>query len=358
MKAEKFKPKNIAVGGLYWYVHFVTEIVCFFSLQRLFGDGAYLWLFPLIYDALAFVPQALIGYINDKFPKWNPSLAGIVLLAAASASFAFDILPGRYMSLIILCMGNALTHIGGAEETLRLSGGKLSHSAIFVGGGSFGVISGKLLAATPLPQWILIPLALTAIPFVLLAREYRRGNGAEDAGICEGFDYNSKKISPAAVLAISVMIVAVRGYMGYGIPTSWNKTVIQNVMLYVAMGIGKMAGGIAADVFGVRKIAIFSSVTALPFLLAGDRHMFISLIGVMIFSMTMSITLALLVSVLKRVPGLAFGLTTIGLFLGSFPIFFFRFSSVISNCIIIVLLSILCTAAMMIAVRKDEKINE
>ena len=43
--------------------------------------------------------------------------------------------------------------------------------------------------------------------------------------------------------------------------------------------------------------------------------MIVSLIGVAMFSMTMSITLAILVSVLKKKPGLAFGLTTIGLWL-------------------------------------------
>ena len=55
---------------------------------------------------------------------------------------------------------------------------------------------------------------------------------------------------------------------------------------------------------------------ALPFLLFGDRYMLISLIGVMFFSMTMSVTLAVLVSVLPDAPGLAFGLTASALWPG------------------------------------------
>ena len=62
-------------------------------------------------------------------------------------------------------------------------------------------------------------------------------------------------------------------------------------------------------------MAIISTLCALPFLIIGDNLMLVSIIGVMFFSMTMAITLGLLVSALKKAPGLAFGLTTIGLFL-------------------------------------------
>ena len=143
--------------------------------------------------------------------------------------------------------------------------------------------------------------------------------------------------------------------MGYGIPTSWNKTAVQTVMLYVTMGIGKLSGGILADIFGIKKVALFSAAAALPFLFTGDNIMAVSLIGVMLFSMTMSVTLAILVSVLKNAPGLAFGLTTIGLFLGSVPIFFFKFTTVKANCTVIAILTVFCLIAMQIIIRKDEE---
>lgn len=344
--------KNLGAGWLYFYIHFITEVACFFILSRNVGDSVMLWLFPLIYDALAFVPQSIIGYISDKFPKINFGVIGALLLGAGVVFSSVPILPGKFTGLVILCLGNACTHISGAEVILRCSEGNLSHSAIFVGGGSFGVICGKLLGSTALPYPIVAAAVLTAIPFALLAETYRAKTEEKP---CVGFDYHSKKINPAVVVLLAVTVVAVRGYMGYGIPTAWNKTVIQTVMLYVTMGIGKMAGGVAADIFGVKKTAIFSAVAALPFLLAGDQLMAVSLVGVMLFSMTMSITLALLVSVLKSTPGLAFGLTTIGLFCGTAPIFFFKFDSVRSNCIIITALTVLCIAALMIIIRKDEK---
>ncbi|MBQ6266295.1 MAG: hypothetical protein IJK64_00830 [Clostridia bacterium] len=345
---------GLAPGWLYFYVHFVTEVVCFFALGRLAGDSAYLWIMPLVYDALAFVPQSLIGAWSDRHPRCSFGLIGLALLSAASLLF---LLPGKtaaVIALIVLCIGNACTHVNGAEVTLRSAAGHLAPSAIFVSGGSFGVITGRLLAKTALPIWVMAVFALTAIPFVLLA-EYDRRAADKTARPCAAFRYASEKVPAVAVILVAVLIVIVRGYMGYGIPTAWKKTVLQTVLLYVAMGVGKAAGGLLADRFGVKRVALFSAAAALPFLLLGDEHMLISLIGVMFFSMTMSITLALLVSVLPEAPGLAFGLTTIGLFLGTAPIFFFKFTTVRANGIIIAALTLLCLIGMAIIIRKDEK---
>ena len=100
-------------------------------------------------------------------------------------------------------------------------------------------------------------------------------------------------------------------------------------------------------------IVISKAKSTLPFLLFGDNIMFISLFGILLFSMTMSITLGLLVSVLKQTPGLAFGLTTIGLFLGTLPIFFFRINSIFLNSIIITLLTIVCAVILLKILRKE-----
>jgi uncharacterized membrane protein YadS len=68
----------------------------------------------------------------------------------------------------------------------------------------------------------------------------------------------------------------------------------------------------------------------------------------------MSITLAILVSVLKKTPGLAFGITTIGLFLGTAPIFFIKLNMV-ANIILIIVASILCAIALGSILKGDKK---
>lgn len=350
---EQFKTKNIGSGYLYFYIHFVTEIICFYVMSKIIGDSAFLWMCPLIYDAFAFVPQSLIGYISDKYPKINMGIIGIILLLIGFTTFCLDLLPGLFTEIIILCLGNACIHINGAEVTLRSSNGKLSHSAIFVSGGSFGVITGKLLTKTQISFWIIAFLCLTMIPFILLAEYYRKESNEKIA--CSKFNYHSAKIKPGIIILLTVLIVVARGYMGYGLPTSWNKTTMQTIMLFSTMGLGKALGGILSDAFGMRKVALISMTLALPFLLIGDNLMLISLIGVLLFSMTMPITLGLLVSILKNNPGLAFGLTTIGLFLGTVPIFIFNITDFVANSIIITLLTIICIIISCVVIRKEDK---
>lgn len=338
---------NITCGYLYFYIHFVVEVVCFYFLSKI-SNSPIVWLVPLIYDAFAFVPQSIIGYLSDKYPKFKVGIIGIILLFIGIFCYSFFSI-NKYIILFIICLGNAFVHVKGAENTLRSSKGKLSHSAIFVSGGSFGVISGRLLAKTFLSSWVLLPLILTMIPFMMYADTF-----TSEKSNCQEFNYVKKEHPLGLIIFLAVFVVIVRGYMGYGIPTSWNKTTLQNVYLFVIMGFGKALGGILSDAYGIRKIALLSTILAIPFLIIGDNLMIISLIGVMFFSMTMSITLAILVSSLKKTPGLAFGLTTIGLFLGTAPIFFFKIESVVINIIMITILSLLCTIILNYILKKDE----
>lgn len=352
MKAlNSLKQDNIECAYLYFYIHLITEIVCFYAVTRILKNFEYYWIIPFIYDALAFVPQSLIGYFSDKHTNINLCIYGIILL---SLGLIVSVILNVYLGIIILCIGNGLIHVEGAETTLRCSNGKLSHSAIFVGGGSFGVIIGKLLAGTKISYLLILLLSLTMIPFALLA-EYYKKDTLKNKNVCKNFNYHNSKLNKNVIILLTIFVVIVRAYMGYGIPTSWNKTVLESILLYSFMGIGKCLGGILSDAYGIRKTAIISVIFALPFLLFGDNNIYLSLIGIMLFSMTMSITLGLLVSVLNKTPGLAFGLTTIGLFLGTAPIFFFKFNTVLSNCILISILSIICLIILLYVIRKDEK---
>ena len=275
-------------------------------------------------------------------------IIGVILLLISYLIYGLTNIS-VYVSLIILCLGNAFLHVAGAENTLKVSDGKLSPAAIFVSGGSFGVVSGRLLARTSINPLLLIVPILTMIPFVFLADTY-----ITKTSNTEKFDFVKTNINKEFIILVGVLVVIIRGYMGYGIPTSWNKTTVQLIIFFCTMGLGKALGGILSDLIGIRKTAIMSTLLAIPFLCFGDNIMIVSLIGVMFFSMTMAITLGILVSVLKKSPGLAFGLTTIGLFLGTAPIFFIKLSY-IGNIIIIITMSILCAIALGYVLKEDKK---
>ena len=344
---NNLKKDGLKIGYLYFYIHFAVEIVCFFYLSRVTNNLYFVWLIPFIYDGLAFVPQSVIGYFADKYPKIEVGYIGVGLLLLTY--LIYSLFGMIYLSLIILCFGNAFLHISGAEATLKNSNGKLSPAAIFVSGGSFGVVTGRLLARLKISPLVMLPIIISIIPFIMLAKTYRgkRENSTK-------FDYVKDNINPALIVLIAVFVVIIRGYMGYGIPTTWNKTTLQTILFFCTMGLGKALGGILSDRFGIRKVAILSTLVAIPFLCFGDNIMFISLIGIMFFSMTMAITLGILVSVLKKTPGLAFGLTTIGLFLGTAPIFFIKLSMQVNICMIVIF-SILCSFLLNYVLKKGDK---
>ena len=350
---QSIKAKDSKIGYLYFYIHFVVEVICFYFLYSINGDNVYLWTLFLMYDALAFVPQSIIGYIEDKYKGVNVGYIGVVLLFIAILLLGLN-MQLKYLGLIILCLGNCCLHISGGEDTLSVSKGKLFPSAIFVAGGSFGVITGRILGINNVSYIYILILLLTIIPFIYLAKMLRKEVLVNKENYSKYFDYNNKNVKLGLVIFLAVLVVIIRGYMGYGIPMSWNKSLNQTILLFCLMGIGKGLGGLIADLFGVKKTALLSVIIALPFLLLGNNYMVISLIGVLFFSMTMSITLAIIYSVLKNNAGLSFGLTTIGLFLGTVPVFFYKITSIEVMWIVMIVLTFVCLIILKYIIKNDE----
>lgn len=325
------------LGACCFASHFFVEAATFLILTR-YSSSPLMWTLALLYDFFAFVPQGVYGALRDKlFPRVDFSLIGGVFMAAAAVMAHFG--APLYAVGLVLAVGNGMLHVHAAEETLRRSPGRVTPAALFVSGGSFGLITGRLLCSAGVP-------VLWALAFTLLAVLCCRG---ADLLCLSAAPENLQKYRFAAenlplweLAGLAVLVVAVRAYMGYGIPTAWNKTTAQTVALYAFMGVGKALGGIVTDRFGVRTAAVVSTLPALPFLLFGNRIMAVSLFGVMLFSMTMAVTLAVLVSVMPQSPGIAFGFTTLGLALGTFPIFVYKTESFAVNCVTVSVLSVVC----------------
>ena len=324
------------LGLLCFVVHLILEITSFYIVASYTKSEA-IWVLALIYDFLAFVPQGFFGYLRDRGVRLNFALLGVVLTTAALLMMYSGL--NAFSVVLVLSVGNCMVHIHCAEATLRGSAGEIAPSAVFVSGGSFGVIAGKLLAQFGFPLLYVLLINLFSIIPIILFSLFKNHEIEENL---YKYDFADKSVNASAVILLSVFVVAVRSFMGSEIPTAWNNTVLRTVLLFSFMGIGKALGGILTDRLGIRKTALISVVGALPFLLLGNNFMAVSLFGIMLFSMTMAVSLALIVSVIPNYPGAAFGFTTVGLFIGSLPVFFFKLDSVIINCIIITALSVVC----------------
>ena len=104
----------------------------------------------------------------------------------------------------------------------------MSPAAIFVSGGSFGLIIGKILSSIKTPIILIIIIDLLAIIPLVISNKYK--NQVQDKNLSK-YNYSNKKINRNIVITLATTVVIVRTYMGYAIPTTWNKTIIQSILL-------------------------------------------------------------------------------------------------------------------------------
>ena len=332
-------------GIRYFFVHACVEVVCFYLL-RVHYPLVLAGTIALIYDFFAFLPQGLIGDFIIRHKKLPYESIGNFLMLISVFAVASPVKTIHVLGYIILAIGNAIMHECGAIATVAESKGKIFPSALFVAGGSFGVVIGQTLGTHQVsPYFLILPLALSEI----LALSCKVSLRMERYPV---FCITNRKLSAGTLLLIAFIVTFVRSYIGYAIPISWNKELWQTFFLFFIMGCGKALGGFLADKIGARKTATIGTLVAVPFLVCGDRIMVVSCIGVFFFSMTMSITFAMCLSVLKKNPGIAFGITTAALFLGLLPAFFVRFSS-LTNAILVVLFSVISYVLLRISIREE-----
>ena len=324
------------MGKVYFVIHALVELVCFSILYDKYGLGVS-FVVAFLFDYFAFVPQALIGQLNHRFRKLDIGSIGVFLMSIGIFISKASDTTMALVGICVLALGNAMLHEAGAVATVTCSKGKLFPSALFVAGGSFGLVIGQVLGPFGVNRLLLLGLMLVVEILVLASNKY----WLQDAEF-PVFSLTNEKYGKWSVFFVAFLVTAVRSFQGYAIPMAWKKEVWQTVLLFFVMGFGKAMGGYLADKFGAKKVAVGASIVGIPFLLLGNKVMLISVLGVFLFSFTMSITFGMLLSVTKANPGLAFGITTIALFIGVVPVLLYGTFGTMINGILIVVLSLGC----------------
>ncbi len=332
------KIKSTDILALMWFfIHFALEVICFQYLVLFFGKTEYAAFYALMYDVLAFFTQIIIGRASDIKPRLCCSYIGSAFVLSGAIGMLLFTGVLRVLFFAMLSLGNAFVHIGGAKATLHTSGNRLAPVSVFVSGGAFGVITGRLLGSSDRSFFIGLGVMLFGSLLIFFAEKL-----FESSKKLEPCVFVVRNINPALIVISAFFVVSVRGLMGYGIPMAWKKTWTENLLLFCMMGVGKAAGGILSDRFGARKVALVSGGLSVPFLLLGNNIMWSSLLGIALFSMTMCTTLGMLLSVMKSRPLTAFGITTVGLLTGTLLAFIPGAVSIVSGAIPLTLLSVAC----------------
>lgn len=113
-------------------------------------------------------------------------------------------------------------------------------------------------------------------------------------------------------------VVLLRSLLSLCLPLPWKGTALGSLAFTSATVLGKALGGLCADRFGIRRAALFPLALAVP-LLCGCTLPLPGALAVLLFNMSMPITLWAMARLLSGANGFAFGLLSFALFLGFLP---------------------------------------
>jgi len=304
--------KHWYLVSAYSVTHFIIDFACAFLMFRSIAGTPDGYLCVLIYNFCAFAMQMPLGIIADK---WNKNyIFAIIGCAFVGAAYSLILIP--VLAVTVVGIGNAMFHVGGGIDVLNISVRKAAPLGVFVSPGAFGVFYGTMLGRDDRFSAVFILLALTlSVILIWAAHKIQAGTYPKNVP----FSLNgiaSMRVFIAVVCLF--LVVCVRSYVGLAMNFSWKGIDWWGTTLVCAVVFGKTLGGFAADKFRLVKASIFSlGLAAVLFVFSGNAISGVT--AVLLFNMTMPVTLWVTAKVFPGAKGFSFGLLTFALFLGFLP---------------------------------------
>lgn len=290
--------------------HFCVDGMCAVLLWASFGQLHIPVLVLLAYHALAFGIQPVVGSFCDDHREFPAGVLGVALTALGC--LCAIVFP--WGGVVLAGIGNSLFHVAGGYVSLHHNSTKLAPGGVFVAGGAMGITLGGMAGKLFPPVWILLMAALIL--------------GGVGGYLCARMDVSAevKKQSTVFqvirtdrrvgwVLAVTVLSIVIRGYAGLIVPMDWKTQSWMGILTGCALMLGKGSGGFLADRFGAKRVSVTALLLAIPCMWCSGIAP-LSLLGIFLLNIPMSVTLAALCSCMPENTGLAFGLAPLGLFIG------------------------------------------
>lgn len=304
---------------LYGAMHLLVDASTVTSVWRT-GDSSLVagltsfWV-VLGYDVVAFATQAPIGlWVDRRGGSRAAVFAGLGLTTLGL--FLIDL--STVATLLAAALGNALFHLGAGASVLRSCGPRAAPAGLFVGPGAVGLGLGMWMGRTGAgPTWPLVAALGLSFALVDLAhsREDAEGGRAATSGLT----------SAARMLALGLLFfsVAVRSYVGFGACHACEQgTTLLLAGIPLAALLGKCSGGFIADRLGWLESAVGALLLSAPLIAFNGGNSYAALGGLVLFQMTMPVTLLATSHLLPGRPATAFGVPSLALVLGGLPTFF------------------------------------
>lgn len=304
------------IVSIYSVIHFIVDLSCAILVSNLvtqkMGAETDLFIAILIYNFFAFAMQLPIGILADKINK-NAVCSAI---GCALVAIAFGFANYGIISCLIAGIGNAMFHVGGGIDVLNISDKKATLSGIFVSTGAMGIFLGGKSALIGFDKFYIVVIILLASAILLLCLYDQIKNSVNNSKI------KAIKLTKNEWIAIICIFITVciRSYVGMILAFTWKSEFIFALLSIFGVVLGKMLGGIIGDKIGFDKISISLFISAICFIFSFTNPI-IGIIAILLFNMTMPITLICLSNIFDNNKGLAFGLLTLALFVGAVPTF-------------------------------------
>ena len=341
MKALPFRSLKLKLIMLS-VMHLVTDGLCaYLVFSKLYTDDymqAVLLFFA--YNILAFVTQAPIGILIDKYNKPKVFLATSILfmiLGYASSDL-------WYLSVIFIGISNSLFHVAGGKYITDKSGNDISHLGIFVSTGAIGLVLGQRYLSFTLMPYIFFVLLIACGLIIILSED------SETKAYSENFD--NKKLEIFALISI-VAVVVIRSFVGKAVSPDFTMSGHMFLVVALATALGKAMGGVLSKLLGVRLITCISMIVAALCLTLGAGNFYVFILGVFAFNFSMPITLCYANIMLRGHEGFAFGALAASLTPGYFLALLFDYS--LSMRIIV---AIMCLVSMFTIIIVSKRIKK
>ena len=302
--------------GLYAAMHFLVDFLCAWAMFGFFQSGRDAYLNILIYNFCAFALQMPFGTLMDllaseKRKKWMA--LGCATLGAVLTAV------GTMTHPAVLGVGNALFHVGGGLDVIkddfsRKRGGR--NLGIFVAPGALGLYFGTQLGKGSLTYAPLIgaSILLAVCAWLLVKNKEKQTHVFAE-------EHGGRKGNIPLLVVCCFAVVILRSFTGFASVFPWKGVAILGFLSVAVTAGGKAAGGFLSARFGPAKTMTVTLLLASVCFLLGENPVF-GILALLLFNMSMPVTLYLLVQYLPNLPGFSFGLLTFGLFLGFLPVYF------------------------------------
>ncbi len=336
---EKTLNINPASLTMYTIIHFLVDLTCIYRLYAMVmpqSGSLQGWLqLVVLYNFLAFALPGLVGLIAD-LTDTSDSMAALGCFMTAIPVF----LSGSVLLMVCLQgVGNGLFHVGAGRKVLLESKGGYTPSGIFICSGALGVFFGTVWRKSflaPVLWGLAVLLFLSGLILLLrcLLDKKTRSNEtgmkqAKESSIVNSVSGDYEEVSEnrnkksAGFLSLSavmiLLVVVLRSFLGTVLAYEWKDTFLISFLFVLSVVAGKALGGIVADRLGVQFASVLSLGGAALAVLFSEHNPFLGCLSILLFNMTMPLTLGLLAKRWKYYPGFAFGMLMLALFIGTLP---------------------------------------